>query len=272
MSSYAEVAQEIAREAGALLAGYFQRRVGFKLKGEFDLVTEADVASEKLVVERLRTRFPSHAIVAEESGTHQAASEFCWYVDPLDGTTNFAHGFPMFCVSMGLEQAGELIAGVIYDPLRDEMFVAERGAGAWLNSRRINVSAAARLADSLAATGFPSWKRHDSINVHFFHQMAMATHGVRRAGSAALDIAYTACGRFDVFWEFGLNPWDVSAGMLLVTEAGGARSDMHGQPHALRSPHVLVDNGLVHQEALELFGEVFAGQYRYPLPVVNKQT
>jgi myo-inositol-1(or 4)-monophosphatase len=272
MNSYAEVAQEIAREAGAVLSGYFQRRVGFKLKGEFDLVTEADLASEKLLVERLRTRFPSHAIVAEESGGHQAVSEYCWYVDPLDGTTNFAHGFPMFCVSMGLEKAGNMVAGVIFDPVRDEMFVAERGAGAWLNNRRITVSRTASLTDCLSATGFPSWKRHDSINVHFFHQMAMATHGVRRAGSAALDIAYVACGRFDAFWEFGLNPWDVSAGVLMVTEAGGARSDMRGEPHQLRSPHLLADNGLIHDEVLQLFREVFAGQYRVPLPEVNRQS
>jgi len=269
MSSYVEAAQEIAREAAALLSGYFERRVGFHLKGEFDLVTDADLASEKLVIERLSTRFPSHAIVAEESGGQRTASEYCWYVDPLDGTTNFAHGFPMFCVSLGLEQAGDMIAGVIYDPLRDEMFTAERGAGAWLNNRRMRVSRASRLTDSLSATGFPSRKRHQNVNVHFFHQMAMATHGVRRAGSAALDLAYVACGRLDAFWEFGLNPWDMAAGVLLVTEAGGARSDMQGKPHHLRSPHLLADNGLIHEEVLQLFREVFAGQYRVPLPVVT---
>jgi len=269
MNSYLEVAQEIAREAGTLLAGFHERHIGFKLKGDFDLVTAADVASEKLVLERLRNRFPSHSVVAEESGGHKGSSEFCWYVDPLDGTTNFAHGFPAFCVSMGLEQAGEPIAGVVFDPLRDEMFAAERGAGAYLNNRRIHVSKASRLADSLVATGFPSRKRSVSINVHFYHQLAMATHGVRRAGSAALDLVYVACGRLDAFWEFGLNPWDMAAGVLLVTEAGGARSDMHGAPHNLRSPHILTDNGLVHEEILQLFREVFAGQYRVPLPTIN---
>jgi len=270
MTSYLEVAQEIAREAGLLLSGYFQKRIGFSLKGDFDLVTAADVASEELVLDRLRTRFPSHAIVAEESGGHRAVSEYCWYVDPLDGTTNFAHGFPMFCVSIGLEQTGDLIAGVIYDPLRDEMFAAERGAGAWLNNRRIEVSQTSRLMDALAATGFPSRKRHENVNVHFFHQMAMATHGVRRAGSAALDLAYVACGRFDAFWEFNLNPWDVAAGALIVTEAGGARSDMHGGQHQLAGPHLLVDNGRIHAETLQLFREVFAGQYRVPLPTLTK--
>lgn len=269
MDSYLEIAQEIAREAAALLTGYYERRVGFQLKGDFDLVTEADLASEKLVLERLRTRFPSHGIVAEESGAHEGTSEYRWYVDPLDGTTNFAHSFPAFCVSIALEKSGELIAGVVHDPLRDEVFTAERGAGAYLNHRRIRVSKAARLADSLVATGFPSRKRHESVNVHFFHQMAMETHGVRRAGSAALDLAYVASGRLDAFWEFGLSPWDMAAGVLLVTEAGGARSDMKGDTHGLRSPHVLVDNGLIHEEILQLFREVFGGQHRYPLPTTN---
>jgi myo-inositol-1(or 4)-monophosphatase len=269
MDSYLEVAQEIAREAAALLTGYYERRVGFHLKGDFDLVTEADLASEKLVLERLRTRFPSHGIVAEESGAHEGTSEYRWYVDPLDGTTNFAHSFPAFCISIALEKSGELIAGVVHDPLRDEVFTAERGAGAYLNHRRIRVSKTARLADSLVATGFPSRKRHESVNVHFFHQMAMETHGVRRAGSAALDLAYVASGRLDAFWEFGLSSWDMAAGVLLVTEAGGARSDMQGGPHGLPSPHVLVDNGLIHEEILQLFREVFAGQHRYPLPTTN---
>jgi len=267
MSSYLDIAQEIAREAGALLAGYFERRVSFSLKGEFDLVTEADLASEKLVIERLRSRLPSHDIVAEETGRHDSAGKYCWYIDPLDGTTNFAHGFPVFCVSLGLEYAGEIVAGVIYDPLRDEMFTAERGAGAWLNNRRIQVSRTSCLADTLAATGFPSRKRHANVNVHFFHQMAMASQGVRRAGSAALDLAYVACGRLDAFWEFGLNPWDMAAGVLMVTEAGGALTDMEGKPHRLTSPHVLADNGLVHEEVLGLFRDVFERRYRFPLPV-----
>ena len=266
MSSYLDIAQEIAREAAALVMGYLERRIGFRVKGEFDLVTEADLASDRLVVERLQTRFPSHSIVAEESGAHQAASEYCWHIDPLDGTTNFAHGFPMFCVSMGLERAGEMIAGVVYDPTRNEMFTAERGSGACLNDRRIHVSGAGRLSDCLVATGFPSRKRHHNINVHFFYQMAMASHGVRRGGSAALDLAYVACGRLDTFWEFGLNSWDMAAGVLLVTEAGGVRTDMLGAPHQLTSPHLMADNGLVHEEVLQLFRETFAGQYRVPLP------
>src|SRR5664279_4316683 len=157
---YLETAVEIAREAGALLANYFERRVAFELKGDFDLVTEADRASEKLVVERLSTHFPSHAIVAEEGGGHESPSEYRWYVDPLDGTTNFAHSFPVYNVTLALERAGELIAGVIYDPTRDEMFAAERGGGATLNGRPIRVSKVRRLQDTLVATGFPSRKRH----------------------------------------------------------------------------------------------------------------
>jgi myo-inositol-1(or 4)-monophosphatase len=267
--AYLETAVEIARESGALLANFFERRVPFELKGDFDLVTEADRASEKLVVERLRSHFPSHGIVAEEGGGHESPSEFRWYVDPLDGTTNFAHGFPMFNITLGLERAGEIIAGVVYDPIRGEMFTAERGSGAWLNNRRLHVSKATRLADSLASTGFPSRKRHANVNIHFYHQMAMSSHGVRRTGSAAIDLAYVASGRLDAFWEFGLNPWDIAAGVLLVTEAGGRCSDMKGGPVSLHGPHVLADNGVLHAEIVELFAEIFRGEYRHPMPEIR---
>jgi myo-inositol-1(or 4)-monophosphatase len=267
VASYLETAADIAREAGALL----MRHVGvaFELKGDFDLVTEADRASERLVVERLRTHFPAHSILGEEGGAHQASSEYCWYVDPLDGTTNFAHGFPMFNVTLALERAGRMIAGVIYDPLRQEMFSAELGGGAFLNNHRIRVSKATKLEECLVATGFPSYKRHLNVNIHFYHQLAMATHGVRRAGSAALDLAYVACGRLDAFWEFGLNPWDMAAGLLLVEEAGGRVSDMKGEPVSLRGAHVLADNGGVHEQILERFAEVFAGKFRVPLPQIQ---
>ena len=269
MPSYLDISAEIAREAGALLANYFERHIGFELKGDYDLVTEADRASEQLVIDRLRSYFPTHSIIAEEGGAHQGSSEYCWYVDPLDGTTNFAHGFPMYNVTMALERSGELIAGVIFDPMRSEMFTAERGGGAYLNFRRIHVSRAARLEDSLVATGFPSRKRHLNINVHFYYQLAMITHGVRRAGSAALDLAYVASGRLDGFWEFGLNPWDMAAGILLVTEAGGNCADMHGGPVALRNPHLLADNGLIHDGILAAFADVFRGHYRYQIPVIQ---
>lgn len=266
MAAFLEIAREIAQEAGALLLRHFERRGGYELKGEFDLVTEADQASEALILERLRSHFPTHSVVAEESGGTQNGSEFCWYVDPLDGTTNFAHGFPAFAVSLGLARAGALVCGVIYDPLHRELFEAERGSGAFLNGRRIRVSGVTRLHDSLAATGFPSRKRHLNVNIHFYYQVAMISHGVRRAGSASLDLAYVAAGRLDAFWEFGLNPWDMAAGVLLVEEAGGKVSDMLGGPFSLRGPHLLADNGRLHDELLALFGEVFAGRYRTPLP------
>jgi myo-inositol-1(or 4)-monophosphatase len=266
MASYLETSMEIAREAGALLVNYFERRIAYELKGEFDLVTEADRASERFIVDRLRSHFPAHGIVAEEGGGHESPSEYRWYVDPLDGTTNFAHGFPMFNVTLGLERAGELLCGCIFDPLRQEMFSVERGGGAYLNHRRIRPSRADRLENCLMATGFPSRKRHLNVNVHFYYQLAMWTHGVRRAGSAALDLAYVACGRLDAFWEFGLNPWDMAAGVLLVSEAGGRVTDMLGHPASLRGPHILADNGLVHDQVLALFAEVFAGSYRTPLP------
>jgi len=267
--SYLETAADIAREAGALLITYFERRVAFETKGEFDLVTEADRASEKLVVERLRTHFPSHSIMAEEGGGHQSSSEYRWFVDPLDGTTNFAHSFPVFNVTLGLERAGELIAGVVYDPCRQEMFTAERGAGAYLNNRRIKVSSIKQIAESLASTGFPSRKRHHNINIHFYYQLAMASHGVRRTGSAAIDLAYVASGRLDFFWEFGLKPWDMAAGALLVQEAGGRVSDMNGGAHSVTaSDHILADNGALHSQVLEAFAGIFRGELDVPLPEI----
>jgi len=218
----------------------------------------------------LQKHFPTHSIVAEESGDHAGKSaEYCWYVDPLDGTTNFAHGFPMYNVTLALEKAGEIVTGVIFDPERGEMFTCERGAGARLNGKPIQVSGVQHIDDALVATGFPSRKRHANINVHFYYQLAMITHGVRRAGAAALDLAYVASGRLDAFWEFGLNPWDMAAGTLLVTEAGGKCSDMSGQPERLRGPHLLADNGTIHAEMLEVFAEVYRREYRYPMPVIE---
>ncbi len=266
MPSFLENATQIAREAGDLLQGYFDAKVSFELKGAHDLVTVADRASEKLIVERLTAIYPSHSILAEEGGGHTGTSEYQWYVDPLDGTTNFAHGFPVYNVTLGLERAGELIAGVIVDPFRQEVFTAEKGAGAFLNGKRIHVSKVSRLEDSIAVTGFPSRKRHQNINVHFFYQLSMMTHGVRRTGAAAIDMAWAACGRSDFFWEFNLSPWDMAAGALLVREAGGTVTDMQGGEFSLRGQHVLADNTLVHQETVALFKDIFAGKYANALP------
>ena len=266
LASYLETSIEIAREAGALLVEFRKRGVGFELKGEFDLVTEADRASEKLIVERLRAHYPGHSIVAEEGGGHEASSEYRWFVDPVDGTTNFAHGFPAYNVTLALERAGELIAGVIFDPTRPELFAAERGAGATLNGGPIRVSGVARLEESLVSTGFPSQRRHQNVNIHFYYQLGMMTHGVRRAGSAALDLAYVACGRLEAFWELGLKPWDMAAGILLVNEAGGRCSDMNGNPASLYGPHLLADNGLIHEQVLSEFKDIFEGRYRFTMP------
>jgi myo-inositol-1(or 4)-monophosphatase len=295
---FAGVAEEIAREAGALLREFYAKGVATEYKGDVDLVTEADRASEKLIRERLTAAFPGHGIFGEEGTRDQLESEFRWYVDPLDGTTNFAHGFPAFCVVLGLERReqkqvlrsaqddkekqvlrlaslaqddnseedGVMTAGVIYDPLRDEMFVAERGKGAWLNGRAIHVSKTATLQESLTATGFPSHKRHVSPNIHFYQEFTLRSHGVRRAGSAALDLAYVACGRIDGFWEFHLNPWDTSAGVLLVEEAGGRVTRMDGSRFRLDSQEVLATNGKIAGEMEHLFAEMFAGRGLEPIP------
>lgn len=268
-------AAEIAMEAGDLLRGYFERGVATEYKGDVDVVTEADRASEKLIAERLSAAFPGHGVYGEEGARRRIESEYRWYVDPLDGTTNFSHGFPVFCVSLGLERRpaglgdgedGELIAGVIYDPTRDELFVAEKGQGAWLNGRRIHTSRVATLSESLLATGFPSRKRHTSPNIHFYHELTLRSHGVRRAGSAALDLAYVACSRLEAFWEFHLNPWDTAAGALMVLEAGGTMTRFDGSPFRLDSSETLATNGPLEKELVALFGDMFAGRNLQPIP------
>jgi len=274
-AAFSSAVTPIALEAGALLRSYYRRGVATEYKGDVDLVTEADRASEKLIVDRLNKLFPEHGVYGEEGTRSQIENEYRWYIDPLDGTTNFAHGFPAFCVSMGLEhrppslvpdQDGELVAGVIYDPLRDELFSAEKGKGAYLNGEPIHASQTAHLAEALLATGFPSRKRHDNPNIHFYQEFTLRSHGVRRAGSAALDLAYTACGRIDAYWEFNLNPWDTAAGVLLVTEAGGSVTTFAGSPFLLDSREVLATNGLLHDEVVAIFANMFAGRDLEPIP------
>jgi myo-inositol-1(or 4)-monophosphatase len=270
-----DTAEEIAREAGALLREFYHRGVAAEYKGDVDLVTEADRASEKLIGERLHAAFPEHGIYGEEGTRRGLDCEYRWYVDPLDGTTNFAHGFPVFCVVLGCERRGaglkpdedgEMVAGVIYDPLREEMFAAEHGAGASLNGNAIHVSRTKSLQESLIATGFPSHKRHQTPNVHFYQEFTLRSHGVRRAGSAALDLAYVACGRLDAFWEFKLNPWDTSAGYLLMEEAGGTITHFDGSRFTLDSREVFATNGLIHAEMQRLFEDMFAGRNLEPIP------
>jgi len=258
--------QSIAREAGALLMDFFHQRVKIEYKGDADLVTVADRKSEALILERIRRQFPTHDVMGEEGTRIEPGSDYKWYVDPLDGTTNFAHGFPVFCVSLAVEYRGRRVAGVIYDPTRDEMFAAELGKGALLNGQPIHVSATSRLAECLVGTGFPSQKRHKSPNIYFYHQLTLRTHGVRRAGSAALDLCNVACGRFDGFWEFNLNPWDTAAGVLIAQEAGGRVTNFSGGPFQLDSRETLASNGLVHDALVHEFQEIFAGRGLEQLP------
>jgi myo-inositol-1(or 4)-monophosphatase len=267
-------ATEIAREAGARLREFFAAGVKTEYKGDVDLVTVADRTVETLIRSRLGAAFPEHGIYGEEGTRDQLENPYRWYVDPLDGTTNFAHGFPQFCVSMGLEHRpkgtgpeadGTMVAAVIYDPMRDELFTASRSLGAQLNGKPMRVSRTGQLAESLLATGFPSRKRHANPNIHFYQEFTLRSHGVRRAGSAALDLAYVACGRFDAFWEFNLNPWDTAAGILLIEEAGGRVTDFAGGKFQLNSREVLASNGLIHAELMNLFADMFAGRDLAPL-------
>jgi myo-inositol-1(or 4)-monophosphatase len=257
---------EIAREAGALLMGFFHRRVKIEYKGDADLVTEADRTSENLILERIRKQWPSHEVIGEEGARVETGGDYRWYVDPLDGTTNFAHGFPVFCVSLGLTFKGQRQAAVVYDPTRDELFAAERGKGAVLNGTTIAVSKTPKLQQSLVATGFPSHKRHKNPNIYFYHQLTLRSHGVRRAGSAALDLTSVAAGRLDGFWEFNLNAWDTAAGILIVEEAGGQVSGFRGEELAVTDRDVVASNRLIHGELLHEFEEIFAGRGLEALP------
>lgn len=265
---YLSPATEIAREAGQILRHFSDRSVAVEYKGAFDVVTVADRTSEELVIRRLRERFPSHSIIGEEGGGVDNGSEYVWHVDPLDGTTNFAHGYPWFAVSIGLERNGEGIAGVVYNPISGELFAAEKGAGAYLNNRRISVSAIDKLENGLFATGFPASNRQENPNIYYFHQFSVLTHGCRRAGSAALDLCAVASGRFEGFWEFGLKSWDVSAGLLIVTEAGGKFSDMRGDAYRSGDGDMFASNGTVHEEALGLFARIRRGDLPAHVPAI----
>ncbi len=247
-----DFAIQTARDAGRILVDRLGRALQVSNKGDIDLVTEADLAAEKFIIDRIRSHYPRHAILAEESGASDDATiisgegDWRWIVDPLDGTTNYAHGYPCFCVSIGIERAGRIEIGVIYDPMRDEMFASERGQGASLNARRIRVSDVDDLNRAMLCTGFPYNVRERANFARDFTNFTMQAQAVRRDGSAALDLAYVACGRFDGFWEDGLNAWDVAAGVLLIEEAGGRVTDYLGNPLDIYTPKVLASNGLVH--------------------------
>jgi myo-inositol-1(or 4)-monophosphatase len=267
MNTFLEVAVETAREAGKILLAEFDRPQKIGYKGEVDLVTQADRRSEQLIVNCLRSHFPKHAIVAEEGGKYDnvstgASPPYCWYVDPLDGTTNFAHGYPCFSISIALaeisQDAEDLLVGVVYQPISGELFTAVKGEGAFLNNKKIQVSSVERLATSLLATGFPSVKRAQNPNIHYYWEFTLRSHAVRRDGSAALDIASVACGRFDGFWEFGLNPWDTAAGVLLIREAGGMATDFAGRPYRPGGQELLASNRRIHTEMQQVAADIAA--------------
>lgn len=250
-------AVQTARDAGAVLVDRLGRTLQVSRKGDIDLVTEADLASEKLIIERIKSHYPRHAILAEESGATEivgGTSDWKWIIDPLDGTTNYAHGYPCFCVSIGLERAGSIEISVIYDPLRDEVFAAERGQGATLNGRSMRVSAVEDLNSAMLCTGFPYNVRERPNFERDFANFTMEAQAVRRDGSAAIDLAYVACGRFDGFWEDGLNAWDVAAGLLLIEEAGGLVTDFAGGKLNIYTPKVLASNGLIHDAMRRVLG------------------
>lgn len=247
--AYLEAAVEIAQEAGKILVEELSKPLELRYKGdEVDLVTQADRRSEQAIVARLTKYFPEHGIAAEEGTGREGTSEFRWHVDPLDGTTNFAHGYPCFCVSIALAQGGTLLAAVVFNPISNELFAAGRGEGATLNGKKVRVSKNATVSTSLLCTGFPVHNRKASANLQYYGDFTQLSHGVRRDGSAALDLASVAAGRFEGFWEFGLQKWDTAAGVLLIEEAGGKVSDFAGNPYQLGGPVILATNGLIHEE------------------------
>src|SRR5258708_38627022 len=264
-TKYPDPAIEPALQAGKILREEYALPPDIRYKGDVDLVTQADKRSETAIVTRLSGLFPEHTIAAEEGTGHVRSSEFLWHVDPLDGTTNFAHKYPCFAVSIALAQNDLVLAGVVYNPIYDELFAAARGEGATLNGNKISVSKVTTLSTSLLCTGFPVHKRLANPNIHYYYDFTLRSHGVRRDGSAALDLACVAAGRLDGFWEFGLKPWDTAAGVLLVQEAGGAISDFHGNPYRLGGPAVLATNALVHREMREKALEISKRDPRAPL-------
>ena len=248
-----EKVQAVALAAGDILLDKMHSGFSIEQKGSIDLVTDADRASEQYIVEQFTKLFPHHSICAEEGGWTERSDEFVWYIDPLDGTTNFAHGFPYFAISLALAKGGEIILGIAYNPVSKECFAAERGSGAYVNGERIRVSKEAVLQNSLLATGFPyDVATNPDDNMRAFEEAYKASQGVRRPGAAALDLCHVACGRFEAFWEKYLKPWDMAAGSLIVTEAGGQISDCNGHPFNPLGSEILASNGLVHGEILQI--------------------
>ena len=257
MQQWKSFAVDLARKAGLLLKEKFSQTHIIDYKGDINIVTEADKMSEVLIMEAISRQFPDHGILSEESPAVTGAGKIRWIVDPLDGTTNYAHGYPVFCVSIALEIEDKIVLGVIYDPMRDDMFVAARGEGAFLNEKKIAVSSVKDLSRSLLATGFPyDIRESKENNLDYFNAMAVKVQAIRRAGAAALDLAYLAAGRFDGFWELKLKPWDTAAASLIVEEAGGVISDITGDQWHLQSPAILASNGLIHEQMIRIIQDV----------------
>ena len=259
LNKFAAVGGDVAREAGAFLMKHFRTSFSVSHKGVIDLVTEVDVAAEDLIVSRLKREFPDHAVLAEESHSEGQPGEYRWIIDPLDGTTNYAHGFPFFAVSMALEISGKVVWGAVYNPAFNEIFTARLGHGAQCNGAPIHVSSTRSLSGSFLATGIPYDIRTSPVNnLDFFSEFSLRALAIRRAGSAALDLSCVAAGRFDGFWELKLHPWDCGAGYLLVREAGGVVTDFRGEQGSIYIPESLATNGLIHDQMLAVFRELAA--------------
>lgn len=253
MLQWKSFAVDLARKSGLLLKDKFNHTHEIEYKGDINIVTEADKMSESLIIESIRREYPRHGILSEESPSISGTEKLRWIIDPLDGTTNYAHGYPVFCVSIALEKEDQVILGVIYDPMRDDMFVAVHNEGVFLNERKMTASSEENISRSLLATGFPYDIRDSKENnLSYFNSMALSVQAIRRAGAAALDLAYLAAGRFDGFWELKLKPWDTSAGCLMVEEAGGKVTDLFGKTWNITSPHLLASNGLIHQQMMDI--------------------
>ncbi len=257
MTDFLKTAESAARAAGKHLSERFNGPLRIEKKGAIDLVTDADKEAESIIKKSILSKYPEHQILAEEGGRSNSESEFLWVIDPLDGTTNFAHGFPVYCVSIALLKDKEIIMACIYNPNLDECFTAKIGEGACLNQKPIQVSMTAALEDSLLATGFPyDIRESDKDNIREFTAFAKTSRAVRRAGSAALDLAYVACGRFDGFWEFKLSPWDLAAGVLLVSEAGGKVTSLDNGQYDIFKGEAIASNGLIHSEMYDILRKI----------------
>jgi myo-inositol-1(or 4)-monophosphatase len=248
-----KVAEEASRMAGEMLRRHIDSSREIVYKGAVNLVTNFDRRSQEVIFSHLSSRFPDHDFLAEEDLCEQRGSEFRWIIDPIDGTTNYAHNFPIFCVSIALEWKSNVVCGVIYDPMREEMFSAISGKGSVMNGHRIQISATGDLDKSLLATGFPYDIRESEVNnIDHFVNFATRAQAIRRCGSAALDLCYVACGRFDGFWELKLSPWDVAAGVLIVEESGGRVSDFQGEKASIYGKDLLASNGLIHEQMIQI--------------------